>query len=84
MAAGEDTSTERQTGRSFRIIERRGDVTAKHFSLFVEPQRPSGESCVLTLWHVMGPQWASMFDRTRSGWTMTLDGFASSLKRNPL
>jgi uncharacterized protein YndB with AHSA1/START domain len=40
---------------------------------------PTPEGCVLTLWHIMDPQWAAFSDRTRTGWTMILDGLATTL-----
>jgi uncharacterized protein YndB with AHSA1/START domain len=35
---------------------------------------PNATGCTLTLTHEMDPQWAAYEARTRSGWTMILDG----------
>lgn len=40
---------------------------------------PVQGGCELTLWHAMDRQWADFIDRTRSGWTMILDGLAKTL-----
>lgn len=42
---------------------------------------PTPEGCVLTLWHIMDPQWAAFTDRTRNGWTMILEGLNNTLSR---
>lgn len=40
---------------------------------------PHGSGCELTLTHEMDPKWAEYKDRTLAGWTMILEGLASSV-----
>lgn len=43
---------------------------------------PIGDGCELTLSHEIDPKWAEYADRTRSGWTMILEGLDATVTRN--
>jgi uncharacterized protein YndB with AHSA1/START domain len=44
---------------------------------------PTADGCELTLTHEMDPQWAAYADRAREGWTMILEGLATTLAGSP-
>jgi uncharacterized protein YndB with AHSA1/START domain len=42
--------------------------------------KPMAGGCEMTLWHIMGPEWASFVDRARAGWTMIAEGLARTIE----